>query len=448
MAPRSIDWKGSTPDLWRAVAPLRPKVFVRRPDTVFVGLAPADTFRFDSRKMGGDPLESLQSWVDDHFTDEVQTRLAAGFISYDLKNFLPDYTCRRGYEPVHPEIVFHYFNEGIYVNFAAGKAFLQFQDSALRGKVEEALRRAPMEADLPLAPPQDLRCPTFPNYERALARIKEYLEAGDCYQVDFTTRLRFRRPASPSRLFERLLESSNAPLATWIDDTPLHVLSASPEHFLAVGADRIESWPMKGTRHASGIPEQDRAIVTELAASEKDKAEHVMIVDVVRNDLARVCRPGTVHVRNPFSIETFQTVHHMVSAVSGALRPDTGLGDILRAVFPGASVTGAPKIRATEIIDELEDSPRGVYTGAIGIIGSRRAMDLAMGIRTLILNDGNAVYGTGGGIVIDSDARTEYDECAVKTQVLINALFGHTNSSFDTLRMSDPSRAQGEHVEP
>ncbi|MBI2891200.1 MAG: aminodeoxychorismate synthase component I [Nitrospirae bacterium] len=420
----SIPWRGSAADLFERLAPLNPAVFVRRPELVFAGFHATDVFRFDSRLSDENPLKALQEWVDRRFTDELGPHLAAGYISYDLKNLLGDFRRRPGYTPLYPEMTFLHFEEGLYADLHKGEILIRTSSPAERNRLRDLLSATPSASEMVPAAPSSVEFPPFPVYAKKIARLKEYFRAGDLYQANLTERLRFRYPGQPARLFARLLECSDAPWACWMQDGPLCILSASPEHFVMARDGVIRSRPVKGTRPATGEAEEDERARRELASSEKDRAEHVMIVDVVRHDLGRICRAGTVSVEEPMRIDSFPTVHHMVSTVRGALRSEVTISEILGAVFPGASITGAPKIRATEIIDEMEDSPRGIYTGALGIIGSRRDLDLGMAIRTLTLLNGDAVYGTGGGITIDSDARSEYEECSSKTQVLIQALFG------------------------
>jgi para-aminobenzoate synthetase component I len=201
------------------------------------------------------------------------------------------------------------------------------------------------------------------------------------------------------------------------------IVSASPERFLLADAGgRVETRPIKGTRPRGTNPTEDDALAGELLASEKDRAEHVMIVDVLRNDISRVCEYGSVHVPELLALERHATVHHLVSTVSGILREDVDVIDLLHACFPGGSITGAPKIRAMEIIAELEPVARGVYCGAIGYVSKTGAMDTSIAIRTCVMQDGIAHFSAGGGVVADSSPSAEYDETIDKARAIMNAL--------------------------
>ena len=204
----------------------------------------------------------------------------------------------------------------------------------------------------------------------------------------------------------------------------VEIVSASPERFLKLADRRVETRPIKGTRPRGSTPEEDRRLGEELLASAKDRAENVMIVDLLRNDLSRVCRDHTVLTPEICVLESFATVHHLVSTVTGELRPGLDAVDLLRATFPGGSITGAPKIRAMEIIAELEPTRRGPYCGAIGWLGGDGWMDTSITIRTYAIKDRRVAFQAGGGIVADSDPAAEYDETLDKARALIEALGG------------------------
>jgi para-aminobenzoate synthetase component 1 len=259
-------------------------------------------------------------------------------------------------------------------------------------------------------------------YLRAVARAREYVIAGDIIQVNLSQRFTVPCPQPPPEVYLRLRRLAPAPFAAYLGFPEVSVLSASPERFLEVRRGRIATRPIKGTRPRGRTPEEDRRLAAELAASEKDRAEHVMIVDLERNDLGRVCRPGSVRVPELMALETYSNVHHLTSTVEGVLRPGVEAVDVLRAAFPGGSVTGAPKIRAMEIIDELEPMRRSVYTGAIGYLGFDGDLDLNIVIRTALLTAGRAHFQVGGAIVYDSDPAAEYRETLDKGRGLAAAL--------------------------
>ncbi len=265
------------------------------------------------------------------------------------------------------------------------------------------------------------------GYEDRVRRVLDYIRAGDIFQANLTLRhLATRPPGIPAaELYLRLRAATPAPFAAYLGFGELALLSASPERFLRLDPQgRIETRPIKGTRPRAADPEADRRLREDLLGSTKDRAENLMIVDLMRNDLGRVAMLGSVTVPALCEAETFATVHHLVSEVRAQLRPGLGAMDLLRATFPGGSVTGAPKIRAMEIIDELEASRRGPYCGSIAWLGYDGAMDSSIVIRTVVATDSVLVAQAGGGIVADSDPAAEYEEMRLKLQPLLRALGG------------------------
>ncbi len=261
------------------------------------------------------------------------------------------------------------------------------------------------------------------------ARVKAAIaatHAGDIYQANITQRFHAPLPQDvpPFDIYRALKARSPAPFAAFLNaGDGLHLLSASPERFLKCGRDgRVETRPIKGTRPRGKTPAEDAANAQDLRASTKDIAENLMIVDLLRNDIARACAPGSVEVPVLCGLETFASVHHLVSVVTGQLRAETTAVDLLKTCFPGGSVTGAPKIRAMEIIHDLEPSARGPYCGAIAWLGFDGAMDSSIVIRTLVLNAGEAAAQAGGGIVADSDPGLEYEESLAKAAPLLATL--------------------------
>ena len=262
----------------------------------------------------------------------------------------------------------------------------------------------------------------YASYVAAIGRIKAYIAAGDAYQVNLTQRFATPLPCPPYALYQRLRERSPAPFAAYLSFGTVQVVSSSPERFLTVRDHHVETRPIKGTRPRSTDPVEDARLATELLASEKDRAELLMIVDLERNDLGRVCTYGSVKVENLWQLESHPTVHHLVATVSGTLRPELDALDCVAACFPGGSITGAPKIRAMEIIDELEPHRRHLYTGAIGYLGFDGQADLNIAIRTLTCVGGQAYYHVGGGIVWDSNPSAEYQETLDKGRAMHEAL--------------------------
>lgn len=263
---------------------------------------------------------------------------------------------------------------------------------------------------------------TRENYCDAFQRIKHYLRQGDCYQVNLAQRFSSRCQGQPWLAYKSLRELNAAPYSAYLNYPQVQILSSSPERFLKVVDGYVETKPIKGTRPRKPDIAEDNRQIHELANSIKDRAENVMIVDLLRNDISKNCKSGSVRVPELFVVESFATVHHLVSTVTGELEDDAHALDLLRSCFPGGSITGAPKIRAMEIIEELEPNRRGVYCGAIGYIGFDGSMDSNIAIRTLVHSRNSMRFWVGGGIVIDSDQDAEYQECFDKAAAILQML--------------------------
>ena len=264
---------------------------------------------------------------------------------------------------------------------------------------------------------------TRAGYLDAVARVIEYVHAGDIFQANLSQRLQAPLAGTAFELYRRLRRRNPAPFAAYLDFGDVVIASSSPERFLRVhDGGRVETRPIKGTRPRGLGPEHDAALALALAESDKDRAENVMIVDLLRNDLSRVCRPGTVRAPELFALEHYETVHHLVSTVVGELAPQRDALDLVRAAFPGGSITGAPKVRAMQIIAELEPTQRAVYCGSIGYLSLTGALDTSIAIRTYLALGRDVYFQVGGGIVADSDAEQEYRETLDKARGLIAAL--------------------------
>ncbi|MHB1419157.1 MAG: aminodeoxychorismate synthase, component I [Bacillota bacterium] len=263
---------------------------------------------------------------------------------------------------------------------------------------------------------------TQEEYCTIVQRAKDYIAAGDIFQVNLSQRLTRRVSLPPWQLYKRLRMRNPAPFAAYLDLPEATILSSSPERYLKLEGDLVETRPIKGTRPRGSNQRTDLALRQELWTSDKDRAELLMIVDLERNDLGRVCRFGTVQVPELFRLEAYSTVFHLVSTVVGQLEPGKNIIDLLEATFPGGSITGAPKIRSMEIIEELETVKRGIYTGSIGYIGANGDADLNIVIRTILIKDRQSYFQVGGGIVADSDPEKEYQETLDKAKALLEAL--------------------------
>jgi para-aminobenzoate synthetase component 1 len=260
------------------------------------------------------------------------------------------------------------------------------------------------------------------GYAQAFHRVQQYIANGDCYQVNLAQRFAAAATGDPWAAFQALRIINPAPFAAYLNLRFAQILSASPERFLSVRDHVVETKPIKGTRPRAGHPRLDAALAEVLKESDKDRAENVMIVDLLRNDLSKTCELGSVKVPKLFDVESYATVHHLVSTVAGRLRPQFHAVDLLRGCFPGGSITGAPKLRAMEIIEELEPHRRGVYCGAIGYLGYDGAMDTNIAIRTLVHSGGTVRFWAGGGIVADSRLQEEYRESFDKAAAMLRLL--------------------------
>ena len=261
------------------------------------------------------------------------------------------------------------------------------------------------------------------QYLEMITSAQQHISVGDVYQVCLTNELSIETLEDPLAVFLRLRESNPAPYSTFLKLCNLAVVSSSPEQFLRVQASgEVSTKPIKGTRPRGETPEQDSAIAKELQADAKERAENLMIVDLMRNDIGKVSKVGTVAVPKLFEIESYATVHQLVSTVTGQLEEGEGAWSAILAAFPGGSMTGAPKIRAMEIIEQLERGLRGTYSGCFGYLGADGSAEFAMTIRSIIFKDGCATIGVGGGITIDSDPNAELEETKLKAKALLAAL--------------------------
>ncbi|MFC0445223.1 aminodeoxychorismate synthase component I [Pseudidiomarina halophila] len=261
------------------------------------------------------------------------------------------------------------------------------------------------------------------DYQHKFAQVQEYLHAGDCYQINLAQRFSAPFSGDPWRAYQHLRASNQAPFSGFMRLTDGAILSHSPERFLQVDASgHVQTKPIKGTRPRADDASADHALANELQHAAKDRAENVMIVDLLRNDLSRVCLPGSVNVPQLFAIESYAAVHHLVSTVEGKLEHPTQALELIAACFPGGSITGAPKIRAMEIIDELEPHRRSFYCGSLGYISQHGAADTNIAIRTLVTTAEHIYCWAGGGLVVDSDGVAEYQETLDKVAKILPVL--------------------------
>jgi para-aminobenzoate synthetase component 1 len=367
----------------------------------------------------GDAFARLQA-----FQERIGHDWHFGFLGYDLKNEL-ERLDSRGLDGIGlPDLGF--FQPRVVAGIRAGMLELSCLDADPR-QVLAAIVSPPRET-----PPQGSHQPVAlqprmsqAQYQATVERIRGQIAEGDLYEMNLCQEF-FAENAqiSPLRVFEHLNQIGKAPCSAFLRWGDRYLLSASPERFLRKTGRDLHSQPIKGTRRRGSSPDEDAAIRAELAANPKDRAENVMIVDLVRNDLARHCLPGSVQVTELFGIHSFETVHQMISSVRGTLRPDAGALDALRAAFPPGSMTGAPKVMAMQCIEAYEGTRRGLYSGAVGYFDPVGDFDFNVVIRSILYNDSKKYVSAqvGGAIVFDSDPVAEYEECRVKLAAMEKAL--------------------------
>lgn len=352
---------------------------------------------------------------------------ALGYFSYDLGRRLEGLPEAGGDELRLPQMAVGIYDWAVVVDHRAERSWLvgAGRDPATAARWDElkTLFSAPgksAQAKTPLRSLSPVRSNlTRQAYQLAFERIQRYLREGDCYQVNFAQRFSVAADGDPWSAYRIMRRANPTPFAAYLNLPFGNILSASPERFIRVHGEDVQTSPIKGTRRRDADPELDERLLRDLRESTKDRAENLMIVDLLRNDLGKTCRPGTIRVPELFAVQSFATVHHLVSRVTGRLSSGKDSIDVLRACFPGGSITGAPKRRAMEIIDELEPDRRSIYCGAIGYVDFNGNMDTNIAIRTLAYAEGRAHFWAGGGIVVDSDAEAEYQETLDKASAFL-----------------------------
>lgn len=403
-----------------------------------------------SETLRGDPFDSLRAVIetcrgrqhprdvgrDEEASDIPFTGGLVGYLGYDLRRFIERLPQNSKRDQNFPDMYFARYDSvlchdalsGEWRLFGEGESAEMLRETA--EQAAEALatgghsaERHPVERRHPVEDGRMKSNFRKAEYLAAVERVIEYIAAGDIFQANLSQRFECEADAPAPLLYERLRTANPAPFAAYLDvGGGRRVMSSSPERFLRVEGRRVETRPIKGTRPRGDDPAGDAAMRRELLESEKDAAELAMIVDLERNDLGRVCEFGSVRVTEPRALETYATVHHLAATVVGEMREGCDIVDLLRAAFPGGSITGAPKIRAMEIIDEMEPTARGVYTGGIGYIGPGGRADINIAIRTLLLDGRRATFQVGGGIVADSEPEAEYRETLDKGRGIMRAL--------------------------
>lgn len=389
------------------------------------------------------PLAMLKQLLEQYKMPFAATGLpfnagAVGYFSYDLGRQLEVIPELAADDVRLPDCCIGFYDVVVTVNQATGEVFIvstglpereperALERARRRLRETEALLTGPAPVTSFFVPPPKSAPPQChfdrDSYCQVVQRAKDYIAAGDIFQVNLSQRFSVAQREDSWQLYRRLRHINPAPFAAFLHFDDVEVVSASPERFLQVQQGQVETCPIKGTRPRGRNREEDLQMRRELWHSEKDRAELVMIVDLERNDLGRVCRVGSVRVPELYRLEEYPTVFHLVSTVVGELAPGKDVVDLLVACFPGGSITGAPKVRAMEIIEELEPVRRGIYTGSIGYIGFDGDMDLNIVIRTLVVKNGRIYFQVGGGITADSEPPAEYLETLDKARALVRAL--------------------------
>ncbi len=392
----------------------------------------------------GNPFDMVGELLGVYSLDGSESSLpfiggAVGYFSYDLCHFIERLPSTAVDDLNLPECYLAFYDAIVAFDHLEGKTYLVATGFP---ELVENRRQRRAEAKLKELKGRVLNCSPNPlneetavggnvvlksgfshdGYLQAVATAREYICAGDVFEVNLSQRFETDLSMAPYELYKRLRKINPAPFANYFNFDGVSVVGASPERFLKVRGDRVETRPIKGTRPRGKSPEEDRTLAQELLASVKDRAENMMIVDLERNDIGRVCRYGTVKVTELAILETYPTVFHLTSTVVGRLSEGKDRIDLLKATFPGGSITGAPKVRAMEIIDELEPTRRSVYTGSLGYLSFSGDMDLDIVIRTMIVKGNRAYFQMGGAIVYDSEPEAEYVETLNKGRAIFQAL--------------------------
>jgi para-aminobenzoate synthetase component 1 len=412
----------------------------------FIGFDPFMNFKSQGEKITiykngraeescGNPFARLQEILSLYKMD-YETELpfiggAVGYLGYDLCRHLEDLPNSALDDIQLPDCYFGFYDGVIVVDHLLHEVFLAALGIKQREEdniayMEEIIRQGEakvIKAALPVKPASYIQSNlTKAEYMQAVERIKKYIRAGDIYQANMTQRFCCKVKARPYDIYAKLRDINPAPFSAFIDFQEGHIACSSPERFLKIKGRYIETRPIKGTCPRGKTPEQDNLLAQDLLASEKNRSELLMIVDLERNDLGKIAKTGTVKVTELFHLESYPTVHHLVATIIAEIDQRFDVIDCLKAMFPGGSITGAPKIRAMEIIDELEPTARNIYTGSIGFIGFNGDADLNIAIRTIVCKDQKAYLQVGGGIVWDSVADQEYQETLDKAKAMMEVL--------------------------
>jgi para-aminobenzoate synthetase component 1 len=406
-------------------------------------------------KRHGNPFDVLGELLAEYSLERVQSPVpftggAVGYFSYDLGRFIEKLPATAADDLDLPECYLGFYDAVVAYDHLENRTFIistgfpEKEESKKQRRAEARLNELKNMVLFAPPPPEiketsSIKSPVLKAnfsheaYLEAVATAREYICAGDIFQVNLSQRLEAELTTTPYELYRRLRKINPAPFANYFNFDGVSIVGASPERFLKVCGGWVETRPIKGTKPRGKTPAEDKALADSLLQSVKDRAENIMIVDLERNDIGRVCRYGTVKVTELAILETYPTVFHLTSTVVGQMREGKNPVDLLKATFPGGSITGAPKVRAMEIIEELEPTRRSVYTGSLGYLGFNGDMDLNIVIRTMIIKDGKAYFQVGGAIVYDSKPEAEYIETLDKGRALIQALNASPDGEIGTI---------------
>ncbi len=405
----------------------------------FIGLNPFMTLEakgnacfIDDMEVIGEPFEVLEKLIEKYkISEELYSHIpfisgAIGYISYDTGRILEELPNSSLEDFNISDIKFIFYNNIIIFDLHNNKQYI----SSLNGRDEEIdliINRIKSTVHIEEYKVEEKRSNFISNfnkseYKSAITKMKNYIASGDIYIANMTQRFYTESNEDSFEIYKKLRSINKAPFSAFMNFKDFQVISSSPERFLQVNNKKVVTRPIKGTRPRGKTKEEDHKNSLELLNSEKDKAELLMVVDLERNDLSKVCKPHSVKVTELFKLETYATVFHLVSTVEGELKDEVSAVKCIKECFPGGSITGTPKIRAMEIIEELEALKRNIYTGSIGYFDFRGNADFNIAIRTIIKKDNKAYFGVGGGITYDSNEEAEYNETLDKAKALMRVL--------------------------
>jgi len=406
----------------------------------FISSNPFKTLKY--KNSNENPLDFLQEELN-KYKVENKTQLpfiggAVGYLSYDLGNYIEKLPRSAKDDLNGYDLYFGLYDSVIVVDHLKEKTYIATPNLDVKKEenivldIENKINEAEINGVNPICYEEKEVTPTKlksnftkKDFENSVEKVRQYIKNGDIYQANLTQRFSGKTTLSSYELYRDLRKVSPAPFGAYLNFDDFNILSNSPERFIKCMDKKLETRPIKGTRPRGKNKEEDLKLQEELRNSEKDKAELLMIVDLERNDIGRISKIGSVKVPELFVIEPYANVNHLVATVVGELDDDKDAVDAIKATFPGGSITGAPKIRAMEIIDELEPTQRNAYTGSIGYIGFNGDMDLNIAIRTVIKKEEDVYFQVGGGMTWGSDPREEYQETLDKAQSIMKALRGY-----------------------